>query len=71
MLGLGVALYVGGIICMALAQVIAIIVGIYCWGGAGMELGPAAWEGAKIWIWMMIGGGICAAVGGGICAGTK
>lgn len=68
---LGVALYVGGMICMALAQIIAIIIGIYYWGGAGMELGPAAWEGAKVWIWMMVGGGITMAVGAGMCANAR
>lgn len=62
---LGAFLYIGGIVCMVLANAVAIIAGIYYWGGAGMELGPAAWEGAKIWLWMM-GGGLITMIAGTI-----
>jgi len=68
---LGIFLYIGGIICIALANIISIILGIYYWGGAGMDLGPAAWEAAKIWIVMMVAGGLTMALGASLCVKLK
>lgn len=54
--------FVLAVICFlvtAFINPIAIGWAVYQWGGVGLEIGPAAWEGVKVWftyVWAFIPG---------------